>query len=186
MQRVSHGCENVKAQRKHNLVDEEQMVRTDTDIKQWWRNCQKVPFAKLGVRLFECWTLERLTLKHPSAGQTGSEWTASAQRATVYLGQQEVGLRETLSTGLPSLKLCTVLSLQHVELSFRNFRPFCNVVNITLWGLMHSSPFYCFPHSFNSVWKFILSHIIFMFFKTLVLCGSSSKFAFVSKYFCLF
>lgn len=71
-------------------------------------------------------TWERLTLKHPSAGQTGSVCNSlSTKTHSVYLGQQEEGLREEKSKSQhrPSLalqlytQLCTVLSLQRFQLS---------------------------------------------------------------------
>lgn len=66
---------------------------------------------------------ERLTLKHPSAGQTGSVCNSlSTKTHSVYLGQQEEGPREEKSKSqhTPSLirQLSTVLSLQHLQLSF--------------------------------------------------------------------
>lgn len=72
-------------------------------------------------------TWERLTLKHPSARQTGSVCNSlSTKTHSVYLGQQEEGPREEKSKSQhkPSLgpqlytQLCTVLSLQHFQLSF--------------------------------------------------------------------
>lgn len=72
-------------------------------------------------------TWERLTLKHPSAGQTGSVCNSlSTKTHSVYLGQQEEGPREEKSKSQhrPSLapqlyiQLCAILSLQHFQLSF--------------------------------------------------------------------
>lgn len=72
-------------------------------------------------------TWERLTLKHPFAGQTGSVCNSlSTKTHSVYLGQQEEGLREEKSKSQhrPSLapqlyiQLCTVLSRQHFQLFF--------------------------------------------------------------------
>ena len=65
-------------------------------------------------------TWERLTLKHPSAGQTGSVCNSlSTKTHSVYLGQQEEGLRaeKSKSQHRPSLapqlyiQLCAILSL---------------------------------------------------------------------------
>lgn len=72
-------------------------------------------------------TWERLTLKHPSAGQTGSVCNSlSTKTHSVYLGQQEKGPGEEKSKSQhrPSrapqfcTQLSTVLFLQHFQLSF--------------------------------------------------------------------
>lgn len=62
-------------------------------------------------------TWERLTLKHPSAGQTGSVCNSlSTKTHSVYMGQQEEGPREEKSKSQhrPSLalQLCIPLYIQ--------------------------------------------------------------------------
>lgn len=68
---------------------------------------------------------ERLTLKHPSAGQTGSVCNSlSTKTHSVYLGQQEEGPREEKSKSqrLPSLAssalyfLCNISSFPFAKL----------------------------------------------------------------------
>lgn len=67
-------------------------------------------------------TFEKLTLKHPCAGQTGSVCNSlSTKTHSVYLGQQEEGPREEKSQHRPSFAsqhytpLCTVLSVHHFQ-----------------------------------------------------------------------
>lgn len=113
---------------------------------------------------FSTRTWKRLTLKHPSSGQTGSVCNSlSTKTHSVYLGQQEEGPREEKSKSQyrPSLapqlyiQLHTILSPQHFQLSFWKAALNCTEV-------------YCLTLIFLTQSKTMLHSFVIAYFHTLL------------------